>query len=91
MDRQWPDGTVIWTSPSGRVSTTKPGGALFFPQLAIPTEELTLPTATSPPNGPGRTLMMPMRRHTRAQERAARITWERGLNAARAAADPPPF
>jgi len=28
---------------------------------------------------------------TRAAERAARIAWERGLNEARWAADPPPF
>ena len=40
---------------------------------------------------PGRTLMMPTRKRTRAAERAARIAWERGLNEARWAADPPPF
>ena len=31
------------------------------------------------------------RTRTRAQQRAARIQWERGINAARYAADPPPF
>jgi hypothetical protein len=48
--------------------------------------------------------MMPTRRRTRAQDRAARISWERGINEARMAADaarraeriaasyePPPF
>ena len=85
----------MFTSPSGRRYTTTPGGALFFPQLATPTETLTpetlttgAPRADSPP---GRTLMMPTRQRTRAAERAARIAWERGLNEARWAADPPPF
>ncbi|WP_328352256.1 HNH endonuclease [Mycobacterium sp. NBC_00419] len=89
-DQQLPDGTVIWTSPTGRTYTTKPHGALFFPQLSLPTEELTAPT-TPTPLIPGRGLMMPTRRRTRAQDRAARIRWERNLNEARAAADPPPF
>jgi hypothetical protein len=35
--------------------------------------------------------MMPTRQRTRAQDRAARIAWERGINEARMAADPPPF
>ncbi|HTY27076.1 MAG TPA: HNH endonuclease signature motif containing protein [Mycobacterium sp.] len=89
-DQQLPDGTVIWTSPSGRTYTTKPHGALFFPQLAEPTGELVLPESSAAA-APGRGLMMPTRRRTRAQERAARVRWERGLNEARAAADPPPF
>ena len=100
-EQQHPDGSIVFTSPSGRRYTTTPGGALFFPQLATPTETLTAetlppetftaavrPTDDSPP---GRTLMMPTRQRTRAAERAARIAWERGLNEARWAADPPPF
>ena len=89
-EQQHPDGTLVFTSPSGRTYTTTPGGALFFPQMATPTETLATgaPRATS---GPGRTLMMPTRKRTRAAERAARIAWERGLNEARWAADPPPF
>ena len=90
-DRQLPDGRVIWTSPSGRTYTTKPAGALFFPQLALPTEALTLPSTTTRPDGPQRGVMMPTRRRTRAQERASRIRWERRINEARAAAYPPPF
>ncbi len=89
-DRQLPDGKVIWTSPSGRTYITKPGGALFFPQLFTPTAELNLAQAPAK-NQPGRGLMMPARRRTRAQDRADRIRWERGLNKARAAAHPPPF
>jgi len=102
-DRQEPDGTVIWTSPTGHTYVTKPGGSLFFPALAIPTGRLILPT-DMPPMGANRELMMPVRRQTRAQDRAARIRWERGINDARIAAqaarrperlaansDPPPF
>ena len=89
-EKQYSDGTIVWVSPSGRSYTTKPGGSLFFPQLAVPTGELGLQTR-QPGTRPGRTLMMPTRRRTRAQDRAARVRWERGLNHARWAADPPPF
>ena len=90
-EQQHPDGTIVFTSPSGRTYTTTPGGALFFPDLATPTETLTVAHADPPPDNPGRTLMMPTRKRTRAAERAARITTARGLNEARWAADPPPF
>jgi Domain of unknown function (DUF222) len=103
LDRQESDGTVVWTSPTGHTYTTKPGGSLFFPALAIPTGDLALPTSM-PPNISDRGLMMPTRRRTRAQDRAARNSWERGINEARIAAeaarqaariaagsDPPPF
>jgi len=90
-EKQFPDATIVFTSPSGRMYTTTPGGALFFPHLATPTETLTVPQSEPPPDNPGRTLMMPTRKRTRADERAARTAWERGLNEARWAADPPPF
>jgi hypothetical protein len=89
-DVQQPDGTVIWTSPSGRTYTTTPGGALFFPQLAVPTEELNI-VVRQRDSDEVRTAKMPTRRRSRAAERAARIRWERGLNQARMNADPPPF
>lgn len=89
-DEQHPDGTIVWTSPTGRTYTTAPGGALLFAQLAEPTAELSMPAGQRDP-APGRTLMMPSRRRTRAEERAARIAWERSLNEAKWAADPPPF
>jgi Domain of unknown function (DUF222) len=81
-DRQQPDGTVIWSSPSGQVYTTKPGGALFFPQLAIPTGQLLIPQSAGPPDT-NRGVMMPTRRRTRTQDRAYRIALERQHNAAR--------
>ncbi|MDA2948647.1 MAG: HNH endonuclease, partial [Actinomycetota bacterium] len=89
-DVQQPDGTVTWTSPSGRTYTTTPGGALFFPQLGAPTEEFDT-VVRQRDSGESRTEMMPTRRRSRAAERAARITWERGLNEARMDSSPPPF
>ena len=94
---------MIWTAPSGTVYTTKPGGSLFFPQLATPTGELVIPESTGPPAA-HRALMMPKRKRTRAQDRAYRIALERQHNAARIARkhlllaeritrdhEPPPF
>lgn len=102
-DRQEPDGTVVWTSPTGHEYVTKPGGSLLFPALAVPTGALALPTDPHPPRE-SRGLMMPARRRTRAEEHAARIRRERGRNEARIAAEaarraeriaasyePPPF
>ena len=85
--------------PSGTVYTTKPGGSLFFPQLAIPTGQLVIPQASGPPR-PNRGLMMPMRTRTRAyrialerQHNAARIARKHLLLAERITRDhePPPF
>lgn len=90
QETQLPDGRILWTSPAGRTYTTTPGGAAFFPQLATPTGELR-PDPRQTPASRGRTLMMPTRRRSRAEERTARIAWERGLNQARWDADPPPF
>lgn len=77
--RQLPDGTTIWTSPTGRAYTTKPHGALFFPQRSIPTRELILPN-TPTPTTPTQGLAMPTRRRTRAQDRAYRVEAERRSN-----------
>jgi len=89
-EKQFNDGAIVWTSPSGRTYTTRPAGALLFAALAVPTAELTLNARASSPSA-GRTAAMPTRPRTRAAERAARIVWERGLNEARWAADPPPY
>jgi len=91
-DEQWPDGTVVWTSPTGQTYTTRPGSRLLFPSLCLPTGELpTVTTAYRPPGDRG--LMMPRRRRTREQDRACRINAERALNAAHVAErnQPPPF
>ena len=85
-DVQFPDGTVAWTSPTGRRYTTTPDGPLFFPALSRPTG--SLPALPQGPAAEGRGLSMPTRRRTRAQERANRIEWERGVNRIR---NVPPF
>ena len=36
-DQQWPDGTVVWTSPHGQTYTTHPGSRILFPTLCRPT------------------------------------------------------
>ncbi|KAA0109414.1 HNH endonuclease signature motif containing protein [Mycolicibacterium sp. P9-22] len=88
-DSQEPDGTITFTTPNGRTYTTKPGGALFFPQLSRPTEALTHPP--TPPPHPLRGLAVPTRRRTRAHNQAYRIAHERARNRADIEADPPPF
>jgi hypothetical protein len=95
---------VEWTAPSGHTYTTTPAGSIFFPLLAAPTGELTVP-------GPieslhlAKGLMMPRRRRTRAEDRRHRIMSERRINEERIARerlseqrrkrmaryDPPPF
>ncbi|OSC39862.1 HNH endonuclease signature motif containing protein [Mycobacterium decipiens] len=81
-DRQLPDGTVIFTAPTGHTYLTTPAGALFFPALGTPTGQLAIPERTTAPTVQ-RALMMPRRTRTRTQDRAARISGERKRNAAR--------
>jgi hypothetical protein len=78
-DVQLPDGTVIWTSPTGRRYVTKPGAALFFPHWDTTTADLPPPPDTPPPT-PLRELKMPRRRRTRAAAHAAYINAQRALN-----------
>ncbi|OBJ67702.1 HNH endonuclease signature motif containing protein [Mycobacterium sp. 1274756.6] len=91
-DVQYPDGTVEWTSPTGRVYTTSPGSRLLFPRLCRPTGRLTA-SMSGPRTGGQRGLMMPLRKRPRWQDRAHRINVERNLNAAHVAErnEPPPF
>jgi hypothetical protein len=71
-DRQSPDGTIVWTAPTGRTYVTHPGSRFFLPAWNVTTAELDppRPAASASEN---RTLMMPRRRRTRATERAQRI------------------
>jgi hypothetical protein len=78
-DQQYPDGTVVWTSPTGQKYVTRPGSRLLIPALCLPTGQLATAPTTSPPSG-DRGAMMPKRRRTRAQDRAARIDAERAQN-----------
>lgn len=90
-DVQFPDGTVEWTSPTGKTYVTHPGSRVIFPRWNI-TTSLLPPMPTVDPTR-ARTLMMPTRRRTRAQNRIAYVKRERALNDARVAErnKPPPF
>lgn len=80
-DAQLPDGTLILASPSGQVYVTTPGSALLFPSLCLATGAIPAAEADPPPDYcADRTAMMPRRRRTRAQNRAARIATERMHN-----------
>jgi hypothetical protein len=85
-DEQLPDGTAIWTSPSGATYTTQPGSRLFFPNWDVTTADLP-PPAGHPFTFGNRGLKMPRRQRTRAAEEASRIKAERALNQL----DIPPF
>lgn len=68
-DEQHPDGTILWTSPSGHTYTTRPGSRLLFPVLCLPTGEIpSTPKEYRPPSG-DRAIMMPTRRRTCDQDR----------------------
>ncbi|MCX2931968.1 DUF222 domain-containing protein [Mycobacterium sp. CVI_P3] len=89
-DRQHPDGTITWTSPTGHTYVTQPGSRLLLPRWNTTTATLAPPTGQPPP---ALGIMMPTRRRTRAAQRAHRITAERKLNDARVTErnKPPPF
>ncbi|MGV0871647.1 DUF222 domain-containing protein [Mycolicibacterium sp. XJ879] len=79
-DEQRPDGTVIWTAPSGRTYRTQPLSRLYFPHWDTTTADLP-PPANAPPPSARRALKMPRRRRTRAADNDARVNAERKLNA----------
>ncbi|MGO4445303.1 DUF222 domain-containing protein [Mycobacterium sp. 2YAF39] len=80
-----PDGAAVWTSPTGRTYTTHPGCRSYFPDWDTNTGELP-PPPQSGTFSTDRGLMMPQRKRTRAQDRAAHIKAEREHNNS-----PPPF
>jgi hypothetical protein len=79
-DRQYPDSTIIWTSPTGHTYTTYPGSRLLFPTLSRPTATLWTTDPPTAPTNDHHATMMPRRRNTRAHNRARAITAERKLN-----------
>ena len=90
-DRQHPDGTIEWTSPTGHTYHVPPGSRLHFPNW-----NTTTPTPTNTPSGPRaptpeRGLTMPTRTRTRRQQHTYAITTERTRNQAYLDANPPPF
>ncbi|MUL74818.1 HNH endonuclease signature motif containing protein [Mycolicibacterium sp. CBMA 226] len=85
-DRQQPDGSIVWTAPTGHTYTSVPGSRILFPRKRVDT-----PLPDGPPpdttdldsnTAPGRSIMMPIRRHTRAQNQAQQVAYERALNQA---------
>jgi hypothetical protein len=68
-----------WTSPTGKTYLTHPSSRVLFPQWNIPMGTLPPPQQPIDPSQ-ARTLMMPTRRRTRAEDRAYRIKCERALN-----------
>jgi len=85
QDRQQPDGTIVWTAPTGHTYISVPGSRILFPRKVTDT-----PLPNPPPDttdldtspAPGRGLMMPIRGRTRAQNLAQQIAYERTLNQA---------
>ncbi|MGE2693014.1 DUF222 domain-containing protein, partial [Mycolicibacterium pulveris] len=88
-DQQDPDGTIVWTAPSGHTYRTYPFSRVLFPNWDTTTADLP-PPANAPPPSAQRTLKMPRRRRSRAAENEARINAERELNKRDAARDIPP-
>ncbi|TLH65738.1 HNH endonuclease signature motif containing protein [Mycolicibacterium phocaicum] len=85
QDRQQPDGTIVWTAPTGHTYISVPESRILFPRTITDT-----PLPNPPPDAgdldtttaPGRDIMMPIRRRTRAQDQAQQIAYERALNQA---------
>ncbi|TGB42303.1 HNH endonuclease signature motif containing protein [Mycolicibacterium peregrinum] len=78
-DRQRPDGTIEFTTPTGHTHITEPHGAGLFPTLGRPTGDLNVPEPE--PASPDRAAKMPKRSRTREQDRQDRIAEERRLRA----------
>jgi len=80
-DKQLPDGTVIWTLPSGQSYVTLPGSAFVFPTLCAPTAELPPPAPKRADREGDPRAMMPRCKTTRAENRAKYLAAERARNA----------
>jgi uncharacterized protein DUF222 len=74
-DQQLPDGTIVFTAPTGHTYATEPLGGMLFPALAQPTGELPVSALDEP--SPYRAVMMPKRKQAREQDRRDRINQER--------------
>jgi hypothetical protein len=75
-ERQFDNGTVVLTAPTGHTYPTYPHGGALFPALGQSTGRVPTPPDDTPPR-PGRSLAMPTRTRTRDQDRQARIVAER--------------
>ena len=75
-DQQEPDGTVAWTSPDGQTDISYPGIRILFPSLCRPTAAVVTVDAPQADTAT-RSLTMPRRTHTRADNRTQTIDDER--------------
>ncbi len=89
-DEQLPDGTIVWTTPTGRRKHVPPGSRVLFPDWNTTTPTPTTPQWAPPPI-PGRELTMPLRARTRAQQHRQNFTTERKRNQQHDLDNPPPF
>lgn len=88
-DEQLSDGTIVWTTPTGRRKVVSPGSRMHYPDWDTTTP---LPdTASTRRMGVGRGLTMPLRKRTRAQQHQADVRAERARNRALDVENPPPF
>ncbi len=78
--RQRPDGTIVWTAPTGHTYTIVPGGRILFPDKHFPDPPPPPAATPSTSDQAGRDLMMPTRRRTRTDDRTRHIRHERALN-----------
>ncbi len=83
-DCQHADGTIVWTAPTGHTYISVPGSRILFPRKVTdtPLSEAVPPDGVDLDTAPGRGIMMPVRRRTRAQDVAQQIAYERALNQA---------
>ena len=89
-DEQLPDGTIVWTTPTGRRKHVPPGSRVLFPDWDTTTPVPTTPRVAGPP-APGRELTMPLRTRSRADQHRKKIKAERARNQQHDLANPPPF
>lgn len=93
-DEQLPDGTIVFTAPTGHSYTTKPLSALVLPSWDTTTAALPPPPTGERPAAASGTAM-PKRKRTRQQDREQYIKAEREYNAMQRALEgghgrPPP-
>jgi hypothetical protein len=89
-DEQEPDGTIVWTAPTGHQYRSPPGSRLLFPAWNT-TTPVKATAAIQKNHSPDRGLAMPLRKRTRSAERAARIQGERQRNQDTLDNNPAPF
>ncbi|WP_197380833.1 HNH endonuclease signature motif containing protein [Mycolicibacterium mengxianglii] len=89
---QKPDGTILFTTPTGHTYVSEPTSRLFFPTADTTSVAVERGSPRKEPAA-DKTVKMPKRKRPKAKERAYRIAAERALNDAAVAErnKPPPF